>query len=283
MAVLDNKTVKTPHLVVVGDGPVARSVATAMASSEVTTARWWRKQGSVCPPAPILLLAITDSELSAAATALLDSRPAGAERPIVLHCAGAISAGDAFGALLERISGMGRLHPIRPIAQTESSLTGTFFGVDGDPAGRAAALALVAALGGVALELPDTVDAALYHAACALVSNHVHALLHAATRLLQSQGVDGALVQPAMASLLAFSAQNVVALGLPTALTGPIARADVSTVVRHLAALASDVDVKDMYAITARELLRIAKEKAAQQKRENLKAPFSQLDLLFKK
>ena len=54
---------------------------------------------------------------------------------------------------------------------------------------------------------------------------------------------------------------NLGALGLPNALTGPIARGDAGTVARHLQALAAlDPDIAELYRELARFTLPIAEQ-----------------------
>ena len=55
---------------------------------------------------------------------------------------------------------------------------------------------------------------------------------------------------------------NLACLGLPTALTGPIARGDVYTVRRHLAALGAKApELVDIYRTLGRVTLRVARDK----------------------
>jgi predicted short-subunit dehydrogenase-like oxidoreductase (DUF2520 family) len=80
-------------------------------------------------------------------------------------------------------------------------------------------------------------DKALYHAAADLVSNYVVTLVDMATRLWQQYGADPESAAEALLPLLQGTVNNLRRLGLPDALTGPIARGDLGTVRRHLAAL----------------------------------------------
>src|SRR5262249_24350233 len=110
---------------------------------------------------------------------------------VLLHCSGALSAAEAFGAAAARVGGIGTMHPLRAIADPRTAMRamkGTIFGVEGDERGKAHAQALVHAMGGTALEL-DGKHMAAYHAAAAMASNYAVALLDAATALLASIGV----------------------------------------------------------------------------------------------
>ena len=103
-------------------------------------------------------------------------------------------------------------------------LTGGWFAVAGDPL----VADLATALGGRTFEIADD-DRALYHAAAAVASNHLVALLGHAQRLGASVGVPA----DALMALALGSAENAVALGPAAALTGPAARGDEATLVAH--------------------------------------------------
>jgi predicted short-subunit dehydrogenase-like oxidoreductase (DUF2520 family) len=79
-------------------------------------------------------------------------------------------------------------------------------------------------------------DRAAYHAAAAIASNHLVALLGQAERVAASAGVPF----EAYLDLVQATVDNVRALGPAAALTGPAARGDRATLDRHRAALAPD-------------------------------------------
>lgn len=83
------------------------------------------------------------------------------------------------------------------------------------------------------------VHGAAYHAAAALVANGSVALAWNGVSILESLGMSPKEAQGALGGLLASVAHNIARVGLPEALTGPIARGDASTVARHREALLS--------------------------------------------
>jgi len=91
----------------------------------------------------------------------------------------------------------------------------------------------------------------LYHAACVVASNHLVALLGQVQRLADSCEVPF----EAFAPLVLASVQNAFTLGPAEALTGPIARGDLTTVERHLQEL--DPAERDAYRALAREAARL--------------------------
>ncbi|MDQ3879765.1 MAG: DUF2520 domain-containing protein, partial [Chloroflexota bacterium] len=97
-------------------------------------------------------------------------------------------------------------------------------------------------------------DRPRYHAGAVLAGNASVALLEAARRQLIGVGVDADVAGRVLARLLASVADNVTRHGLDEALSGPIRRGDVGTVLRNLDALdAADPAAAEAY----RELGRI--------------------------
>ena len=163
-------------------------------------------------------------------------------RPILLHCAGALRGERA---VRRRCAAPARRRRccIRcarsPGAPTTPISRGTVFGVEGDEPGARGGAALVRAVGGAPLLL-DGDALARYHAAAALVSNHAVGLVDAAGRAAavasaSPRAGDRARWRRCSRRRRATSTR----VGLPDALTGPIARGDVAVVARHLLALAA--------------------------------------------
>jgi predicted short-subunit dehydrogenase-like oxidoreductase (DUF2520 family) len=91
---------------------------------------------------------------------------------------------------------------------------------------------VIAALGGQSFVVHDDHRVA-YHAAAAIASNHVVALLGSAERVAASAGVP----LEAYLELVRATIDNIEDLGVVDALTGPVARGDWETVARHREAI----------------------------------------------
>jgi predicted short-subunit dehydrogenase-like oxidoreductase (DUF2520 family) len=142
---------------------------------------------------------------------------------VVAHLAGSLGV-DVLGAHPRPAA----LHPLRSIPTPETDLRGAWFAVAGDPlVGQ-----VVTALGGYRVDVADA-DRVTYHAAACIASNHLVALLGQVERVAAAAGVPLA----AYLDLVRGTVDNVAALGPAAALTGPVARGDDATVVRHLAAI----------------------------------------------
>jgi predicted short-subunit dehydrogenase-like oxidoreductase (DUF2520 family) len=250
------------RLLIVGDGATARALAAALQEAEQPVERWWRRSGAPLPSADVVVLAVRDEAIGDMAAQIMARLDDEVTPPILLHCAGALPAQEAFAGLRRRPLGVGVLHPLRSLAgrAEDALLAGVVFAIEGDVPGREAALRLVERVGGTPLLL-EAAQLGRYHAAAALVSNHAVALVDAGVELLTSVGLDRAQATAALGVLLSSTAANIVRVGLPEALTGPIARGDVEVVARHLLALRPFADIAALYRTTARRVARVAAEK----------------------
>ncbi|HWR97542.1 MAG TPA: Rossmann-like and DUF2520 domain-containing protein [Candidatus Methanoperedens sp.] len=187
---------------------------------------------------------------------------------LVAHASGAhtrelLDAARAAGAL------RAVLHPLQAVPTRErgvAHIPGSFFRIEADRGARARVSALVRALGGIELSLPgwtgEPRSAALYHAGAVAASNYLVTLLDFAARLLGTLGVDRRLALRAVLPLVRGTLANVEGLGIPAALTGPIARGDAATVAGHVAALRQRApELLALYRLLARETVPLARAK----------------------
>jgi len=264
-------TVRPPgeRVLIIGDGAAARALYVALerAEAQPRVQRWWRQRGGAIPAADVVVLAVSDAavaEVAARVMAAFKARGGDEGPPILLHCAGSLPPDEAFAAVDPRPLGIGLVHPLKALAGTpeDANLSSTIFAVQGDVPGRDAALRLVARVGGLALELgADPGALGRYHAAAVLVSNHVHALVDAGAALLEGVGLPRGQAVTALTALLASAVGNLGRVGLPSALTGPVARGDVATVARHLLSLREDPAMLQLYRVTARRLTDLSAQK----------------------
>jgi predicted short-subunit dehydrogenase-like oxidoreductase (DUF2520 family) len=84
--------------------------------------------------------------------------------------------------------------------------------------------------------IAETGDAG-YHAAAALAANGAVALAFTSVRVLERLGFDRRDAECAIGGLLQSVGENVQSLGVPAALTGPIARGEAEAVQKHRKAL----------------------------------------------
>ncbi len=166
-----------------------------------------------------------------------DIAEAGGFRPgqIVLHTSGAHSSA-VLAAAREHGAHVLSFHPLQTFPGLEvglQSLPGTFFAVEGDAEGFAVAEELVAALGGKILSIPTEMKP-LYHAAACVACNYLVSLMDVALKMYDVMDIPVQSAMEALSPLIQGTLRNIAALGPQQALTGPIARGDVSTILSHL-------------------------------------------------
>ena len=196
----------------------------------------------------LIFLTVPDDQIEFVAARLAQEAP---WRPgqAVVHCSGALSL-DPLRALSERGVAVGSFHPLQSLASLEDGvlrLPGSYFGVEADEPLRSTLRVMVHALGGHLLLLPGH-SKARYHLAATIASNYVVTLFAVAVDLLGRKGITQAESASALLPLLRGTVENLAQLGLPRALTGPIARGDLGTIHRHLEVLREEApEVESLY------------------------------------
>jgi len=206
--------------------------------------------------AGLVLLAVRDGEIAPAAAALAEAR---AVEPgaLVIHLAGAVPSA-ALAPLRAGGARTAALHPLQTFAggpgnaRGPGPLAGVSWFHEGDAKGECAAL--VRRLGGRMGSI-EAGRKALYHAAAAAASNYLVAVEALAARLAEAAGIPS---RDALRALLPLVRGTV---GLPGALTGPVARGDAATLRAHRRALREvDPALDASYAALGRLALRVALE-----------------------
>lgn len=180
----------------------------------------------------------------------------------ICHCSGALSAADAFPAIGETGAHGFSIHPLFPISskyEAYRELSGAFFCLEGEAAYLPVFQSLLEGLGCRTQIIPAGAKVR-YHAACAMASNLVCALVQQSVDLLVSCGFPPELAADALAPLIRSNVAHLLESGLPDALTGPVERCDTATVEKHLASM-PDPGLRELYRLLSLRLIGIAAEK----------------------
>jgi predicted short-subunit dehydrogenase-like oxidoreductase (DUF2520 family) len=256
---------------IIGAGRAGLSLGLALARADYVVRLYARRPKPVPPPltlstgpmpawladVDVIILAVPDDAVPAAASDLAASRWV-TEPQVVLHLSGALDR-EALAPLEPSGAALGSLHPLQTLSDPQAAperLRGAVATVEGDARAVDAATALAC---GVGME-PVPISAEhkpLYHAAAVVASNFVVTLAGVAQRLFTGAGLTDDAARKALAALMAGALGNVRAAGPRAALTGPVARGDVETVRRHLAAL-SGAD-RELYRTLSRAALELAR------------------------
>ena len=179
-----------------------------------------------------------------------------------LHASGALSS-VALESLRDAGFATGSMHPLVSVSDPlhgAESLGSAFFCVEGSTSAVRVARSLVRALGAQSFSI-NSGDKALYHAAAVMASGHTTALFDISMEMLARCGLSDRRARAVLLPLLRSTLENLSAQDPAHALTGTFARADTTTVRRHLAALRSQrmKDALAAYTLLGRRSLQLAK------------------------
>ena len=223
------------NILLIGRGRVGRALGRALDASVqhrvVAVGRRWR--ASSVHGAEAVVLAVSDDSIELVAEKIAPDLQPGAT---VLHCAGARGV-EELRACEARGAAVGIMHPLVSFPSTRSnpSLRGTTFTVNGSRRAIATGRRIARACG-ARVVVAQTGDAR-YHAAAALAANGAAALAFVSVGVLEGIGFDKRAAERAIGALLQSVGENVQSLGVPGALTGPIARGEAEAVAHHRKAL----------------------------------------------
>jgi predicted short-subunit dehydrogenase-like oxidoreductase (DUF2520 family) len=207
-----------------------------------------------------VVVATSDDRIGPAAEQLAT---AGFHSGEALHTCGA-QPPDALRRLRDRGTHVGLLHPLQTIPNPEKGVTdlpGIPFGIAGDPRAVAWAREIAALLQGVEVHVdPDHIS--LYHAAAVMASGGLLAVVHAASAMMRSAGIDSDSSLRAIERLCRTTLTNAFESEPAAVLTGPIVRGNVETVAAHLRALSTAPDeLRNFYLAVSRVLLELAQQR----------------------
>lgn len=241
----------------------AKLPLTAVASSHVSAAISFGQQLSAAVAAvpverlhehaELIFLSVPDARVTAA----LSQLGIGAQHAVV-HTSGALGL-EALTPARTLGTGTGVFHPLQAFARGAGPdrFRGIHVGIESATEALALQLTAVAQqLGAHGFSLAG-VDRAAYHAAAVFVSNYQVALHAAAARAWSLAGLPPEAARAGLVPLAEGALRAIAEHELTDALTGPVARGDVATVERHLAALAGDPETLALYRALAEALLRL--------------------------
>jgi predicted short-subunit dehydrogenase-like oxidoreductase (DUF2520 family) len=216
-------------------GAVGRSQASAQKlANGIDGARVYASAQALADDTELVIIAVPDDAIAPVAQAL-----SWRKQQYVIHCSGATEV-SALAAAADQGASIGGFHPLQTFTNTQAAietLPGCTAGIEAEDESLLNLLwAMAQALGCHPIRLPPG-SRALYHASGSFAASFLVALINDALTLWSAFGIDR---EDAFRALLPLTKGTVAALeanGPIKSLAGPLARADVGTVERHLAAL----------------------------------------------
>ncbi len=156
----------------------------------------------------------------------------------VVHCSGADST-DILLSARKSSARVGVFHPLQTFAdfrQAIENIPGTTFALEAEEPLLTTLKDMATTLGGRWIELKAK-DKVIYHAAAVFACNYLVTLAKLATDLWQTFSIPPEQATQALLPLIRGTINNIDTLGIPSCLTGPIARGDSGTIKKHLYAL----------------------------------------------
>lgn len=209
--------------------------------------------------AGVLMLAVRDDALRGLALMLHHSQAINATH-VVLHLSG-VQGQEALGPLVTTQAALGSLHPLQTISDPEAAperLKGAWAAVEGMPRAVEMAERLARDMGLKPFRLTSK-QKAVYHAGAVFASNYFVVVEAVAQRLLRHAGLTDAEAWQALRPLVEGTLANLAKQQPAEALTGPVIRGDVETIVRHLESLT--IDDQNLYRLLGRAALELARKR----------------------
>ncbi len=216
----------------------------------------------VARSADVLFITTSDTAIQTVVDTLADRKAINRGHTLV-HMSGAQSS-----EILDRAKEFGAhvlsVHPLQSFANPERAieiLPGTVFSIEGDRLAYDVAVCIVETLGGEYFFI-DRKAKPLYHAGACVVSNYLVTIVDFGVKLLESTGIPKSMATRALMPLITGTIKNIENIGIPKSLTGPIARGDFSTIIKHLDCLEEMApDLMKLYSWLGFYTAKIAEEK----------------------
>lgn len=231
------RPIATERLGFIGAGRVGRGLSLALSQRGYAIAGVAsRERGdaqAVLDASDIVFLTVPDDAIASACASLRWNKGKAA-----VHCSGAAEL-SVLHAAAEAGAQVGGFHPLQMFADPQVAargLAGCAIAVEAAPPLAAKLEAMVAALGARLLSVPPGARGA-YHAGAHYAAAFVCALLDEAIEIWRRIGIAPEDALAALLPLLRGATDALAHAGPARAMAGAIARGDIDTVRRHLAAL----------------------------------------------
>jgi predicted short-subunit dehydrogenase-like oxidoreductase (DUF2520 family) len=225
----------------------------------------WLQQGQACrslddlPPSDLYMITTPDNILPLIADQLAQQSSI-RSNSIVFHCSGMMSS-DCLQALKKRGCFIASVHPIHSFFDPRISMEtfqNSFCGFEGQRAALKILMPLFQQIGARSLTVSKR-HKAIYHAAAVFCSNYVITLAAMAEQCYRQAHIKKDLARELVLSLMTRGLISLQTTSYAKALTGPLQRGDINTVMAHRRALADFPKLSEAYQLFAQNTLSILK------------------------
>ncbi len=236
-------------------GYYSRNLNSSKEAAAFTKTKYYEQLEEIIEESDTLFLTVPDGSIREVYSEIIQSD---IEGKCLVHCSGAMSSMIFSGIGQKGARGCS----VHPICAVSDKLTGyqdlskAYFTIEGKDV--ADVEELIRSCGNV-VEAISAEDKVKYHAAAVYASNLVAGLYDLAAGLLKDCGLSESFAGHALQPLFMGNAENIAAVGAVRALTGPVERADITTIEKHLVAL--EGEEREIYRLLSRRLVDVAKQK----------------------
>lgn len=203
--------------------------------------------------AEMVWLCVSDGAIAACAGEL--AKQGKWKGKIALHSSGALSSRE-LKHLRDRGAAVGSIHPMMTfVRNVRPELVGVTFAIEGDARALRVARRVARDLRGRVVVI-DARQKPMYHAFGAFASPLIVATIAAAERVARKAGLDEKAARASIGPILQQTVCNYLERGKAGAFSGPLVRGDVETVRRHLGALRTAPEAREVYVALARSAVR---------------------------
>lgn len=250
-------------------GYYSRTSESAKKAAEFTGSAQYSDISKLTHDNDIIFITVPDGEIKSVYNAIKNIGISGKQ---ICHCSGAMTAAEAFCDISEYGAFGYSIHPLFPVSSKYSSYIGlkdAFFCIEGDVQHLNEWKCFFQKLGNPTRIISGRTKGE-YHAACAISSNLVCALVAESISLMKKCGFTEIDSLKALRPLMLNNINRILEVGPIEALTGPIERGDISTIIRHLECISPESD-REMYKCVSLKLTELAQEKYPDKDYENMK------------
>lgn len=247
-------------------GYYSRNQESSKEAAAFTKTKYYGKLEELIKESDTLFLTVPDGSIREVYSEIIQSDIEGKN---LVHCSGALSS-MVFSGISKRGACGYSIHPICAVSDKLTGyrdLSNAYFTIEGEGASKKEFVELFQRLGNPVEEISPEMKVK-YHAAAVFASNLVASLSEFASEMLKECGLSEEFSEKALQPLFLGNAKKLADFGAVKALTGPVERADVETVEKHLQVL--EGETKEIYRLLSKRLVKIAKRKNPDRKYESL-------------
>ncbi len=240
-------------------GYYSQSYDSAEKAADFTESRAFNNIGGLVRECDVIFITTPDSSIKDIYLSLIKYDIKGKQ---ICHCSGALSVKEAFPEIKKYWAEGYSIHPLFPVSDKYNSykeIGSAYFSIEGDELHINEWRIFFEKLGNP-VKILSSEHKTEYHAACAIASNLVCAVIEESIEMMTKCGFTSEQALCALTPLISANISNIIKTDPVTALTGPVERCDCETVSKHMGCFESDTD-RELYRAVSLKLITLAQKK----------------------